>query len=384
VQFGRALNLVAKVDPPSAAGNVVFTLPGNAPVSGALAGGIATASIPKVMNNVGPYTLSLSYAGNNSTAAASTTVQITVTPAPASVNADAKSKTYGDPNPPLTATVTGAVAGAPLNYSLATAATQASFAGAYPITVALGANPNYAVSKTDGTLTIGKRSATLRANDAQKALGQADPPLTTTATNFLGTDGVVFSATRAAGEAAGTYVITPSASGAAANSYSITLVNGTFTIVSNRPPVCSAATGGEVWPPNHKKFYVATINGVTDPDGGAITIKVTGIWQDEPIDSTGDGQFAPDGQGVGTATAWIRAERNGEGNKAAGNGRVYEILFTATDNKGATCSGSVIWTVPHDQGQRSTAIDNGVRYDSTGLVPGARDKSQIHQKSPAP
>lgn len=158
----------------------------------------------------------------------------------------------------------------------------------------------------------------------------------------------------------------------------------TVTITpSNAPPACTAAIGGEIWPPNHKRFYAAPIGGVTDPDGNPITITVTGIWQDEPIDSTGDGQFAPDGR-IENGQAWIRAERNGLGNTARGNGRVYEILFSASDGQGGSCNGSVFWTVPHNQGQGSTAIDDGVRYDSTGSVAGARNTSQIHQKSPQP
>jgi len=154
-------------------------------------------------------------------------------------------------------------------------------------------------------------------------------------------------------------------------------------LANNAPPVCAAATGGEIWPPNHKKFYLAPINGVSDPDGNPISITVTGILQDEQIDSTGDGQFAPDGR-IADGQAWVRAERNGHGNKASGNGRVYEILFTASDNHGGTCNGSVFWTVPHDQSQRSTAIDDGIRYDSTGGVAGARDQSQIHGTSAKP
>lgn len=158
----------------------------------------------------------------------------------------------------------------------------------------------------------------------------------------------------------------------------------TVTVLSsNAPPVCGAATGGVIWPPNHKKFYVAPINGVFDPDGDAVTITVTGIWQDELLDSTGDGKFAPDGR-IESGTAWVRAERNGHGNKAAGDGRVYEILFRAADANGGQCTGAVFYTVPHDQGKKSTAIDSGVRYDSTGVVPGAKNKSQIHQKSPLP
>ena len=51
--------------------------------------------------------------------------------------------------------MTGAVNGDVLDYSLATtAAAQTSGVGSYPITVTLGTNPNYNVTKTDGTLTI--------------------------------------------------------------------------------------------------------------------------------------------------------------------------------------------------------------------------------------
>ncbi|MEW6320219.1 MAG: Ig-like domain-containing protein [Acidobacteriota bacterium] len=149
------------------------------------------------------------------------------------------------------------------------------------------------------------------------------------------------------------------------------------SVVRNRPPVCTNATGGEIWPPNHKRHYAAPIRNVTDPDGDALTIVVTGIFQDEPVDTTGDGQFSPDGYGVGTSTAWVRAERMG-----SGNGRVYEIQFRATDAAGDSCTGKVYYTVPKSKGQPWQVIDSGVRYDSTVHVPGTRDKDQTHTNRP--
>jgi hypothetical protein len=41
--------------------------------------------------------------------------------------------------------------------------------------VTLGSNPNYNVTKTDGTLTIGKASASVTANNKSKTYGQANP-----------------------------------------------------------------------------------------------------------------------------------------------------------------------------------------------------------------
>ena len=102
-------------------------------------------------------------------------------------------------------------------------------------------------------------------------------------------------------------------------------------------PVCTEATAGpaSIWPPNHKLVGV-TLTGVTDPDGDAVGITVTGVTQDEPVDGTGDGDAAPDAviSGDGSAVQ-VRAERSG-----TGDGRVYELAFTATDAHGATCSGT--------------------------------------------
>src|ERR1051326_2617762 len=107
------------------------------------------------------------------------TVTINVQKATATVVADAKSKTYGDANPALTAVVTGEVAGgSTINYTLATTATQFSDVGGCPITVTLGSNPNYAVTKTDSTLTVNAKAATVVADAKSKTYGDANPALT--------------------------------------------------------------------------------------------------------------------------------------------------------------------------------------------------------------
>jgi Bacterial Ig-like domain (group 1) len=139
-------------------------------------------------------------------------------------------------------------------------------------------------------------------------------------------------------------------------------------IVVNKPPECGAATPSveTIWPPNHK-FVTVEVLGVTDPDGDPLTIQVDSIRQDEPVDNYGDGRFTPDGKGVGTATAQLRAERAGTP-KVPGNGRVYHIGFTASDGKGGTCSGTVKVAVPHDQ-RGAPAVDDGPLYDSTATAP---------------
>ena len=69
------------------------------------------------------------------------------------------------------------------------------------------------------------------------------------------------------------------------------------------------------------------------------------------------GDNGPDGTGIGTATARLRYER-----ADAGNGRVYHVAFTATDARGASCTGAV--TVGVRNGF-AAAVDGGAAYDST-------------------
>ena len=54
--------------------------------------------------------------------------------------------------------------------------------GSYPITVALGSNPNYDVSKTDDTLAVGKKTASVSADHKEKTYGDDNPALTATVT----------------------------------------------------------------------------------------------------------------------------------------------------------------------------------------------------------
>ena len=131
--------------------------------------------------------------------------------------------------------------------------------------------------------------------------------------------------------------------------------------VTNLPPDCSGATASvdQLWPPNHT-FRNVSINGVTDPDGDPVTITITGIFQDESVNGLGDGNTCPDGQGVGTSTAQVRAERSG-----LLDGRVYTIFFLAEDGLGGECEGSVTVCVPHSQGQGSDCVDQGPNVDST-------------------
>jgi len=130
---------------------------------------------------------------------------------------------------------------------------------------------------------------------------------------------------------------------------------------SNQPPDCSKAlpSVGSLWPPYHRLVPIS-VAGITDPNGDPIAITVTKITQDEPVNGLGDGDTSPDGFGVGTPQARVRAERSG-----TGNGRVYAISLRADDGKGGTCNATVNVGVPHDQDGGSVPIDDGQNFDST-------------------
>jgi hypothetical protein len=136
-------------------------------------------------------------------------------------------------------------------------------------------------------------------------------------------------------------------------------------IRENAPPDCSGAVAAPdlLWPPNHK-FADVSVVGVNDPDGDPVTITITDIAQDEPLEGLGDGNTCPDADGVGTDIASVRVERSGS-KKVPGDGRVYHISFTADDGQGGQCAGAVTVCVPHDQRPGHVCVDQGPLFDST-------------------
>jgi len=81
------------------------------------------------------------------------------------------------------------------------------------------------------------------------------------------------------------------------------------------------------------------------------------------LDGWQTSRFAPDAYGVGTSTAYLRAER-----LDSGNGRVYVITFVASDGRGGETTGTVSVYVPHDNRRWGpVCIDDGQNYDATGM-----------------
>jgi len=121
-----------------------------------------------------------------------------------------------------------------------------------------------------------------------------------------------------------------------------------------------------LWPPNNKLVDM-TLTSIKDPDGNPVTLTITRITSDEPTvtdKESGGAKNTPDAIIKTGAAFQLRAERAG-----AGNGRVYNVFFTATNSRtGAVSTGYVTVCVPHDQSTKSNTCscnNDGQKYDAT-------------------
>ena len=176
--------------------------------------------------NVGEYAITVTPGSKPNYDVTVTGSTLTVTKKAVTVAADAKEKVYGSDDPELTATVTGAVAGDEIEYTLSRA--EGETVGKYAITVTPGQNPNYDVTVTGSTLTIGKKAVTVAADAKEKVYGSADPELTATVTGALDGDEIEYTLSREEGEDAGEYTITVTPGQNA--KYDVTVIEGNLTI----------------------------------------------------------------------------------------------------------------------------------------------------------
>ncbi|WP_245812779.1 MBG domain-containing protein, partial [Belliella buryatensis] len=160
----------------------------------------------------------------------------TIDKASLTITADDKQKTYGEENPALTFSYTGLVNGdtqVSSEPSISTTATAASNVGTYPITLSGGSDDNYEIELKAGTLTVGKKSLTITADDKQKTYGEENPALTFSYTGLVNGDTQVSSepsinTSATASSNVGTYPIT--LSGGSDDNYEIELKAGTLTV----------------------------------------------------------------------------------------------------------------------------------------------------------
>lgn len=124
----------------------------------------------------------------------------------------------------------------------------------------------------------------------------------------------------------------------------------TVEIIDTTAPTLAPVPNKTIlWPPNHAMVDVTIEANASDNSGGIVTLSATCV-SNEPEDGLGDGDMTPDftepviDQENGIITLQLRAERSG-----SGDGRIYTIMFTATDDSGNYSQAAIEIIVPHDK-----------------------------------
>jgi len=124
-------------------------------------------------------------------------------------------------------------------------------------------------------------------------------------------------------------------------------------IVDNTVPTLSPVPNQSIlWPPNHKMVDIIIAANAADNSGLPVTLSAT-VVSNEPEEGLGDGDESPDwtepaiDQDTGIINVNLRAERSG-----SGEGRVYTLTITATDELNNTSTADVDIIVPHDKGKK--------------------------------
>ncbi len=119
--------------------------------------------------------------------------------------------------------------------------------------------------------------------------------------------------------------------------------NQVITVLDTTRPVISNvnADPSSLWPPDHKMVEV-TINYDAVDNCSPVTNVLT-VTSNEPINGTGDGDTDPDWEVIDDHTVMLRAERAGNG-----DGRVYTVTITSTDDCGNVASTTVPVFVVHN------------------------------------
>jgi hypothetical protein len=149
------------------------------------------------------------------------------------------------------------------------------------------------------------------------------------------------------------------------------------TVQDTTPPEILVDLSSDLlWPPNHRMIDVVASISVADVCSTP-SVVLASLSSNEPDDGEGDGSTVGDIRGVLLGAAddrfELRAERRGDG-----DGRIYTVIYTATDGAGNTAPALRHVLVPHDEGGVVDPIQVELGESAAGTflswsaVPGAR------------
>jgi hypothetical protein len=207
---------------------------------------------------------------------------LTVEQAQLAVAAAAKTKTYGQADPELTYSVTGGALANGDGFTGALTRAAGENAGSYAIQQGtLSAGHNYALSFTPAALTIRQKGLTVKAQDATKVYGAANPAFSVGYDGFVNSESasvlggtLAYATTATATSNVGSYTVTPS--GLTSANYAITYANGTLAVT--KAPLTVAGTS------RSKTYGVAltavdlagTLTGIQNRDSITVALSSTG------------------------------------------------------------------------------------------------------------
>lgn len=209
---------------------------------------------------------------------------LTVTQAPLGISAQSTVREYGEMNPEFQFAYSGfknddTVESLTTLPTVVTSATPTSSVGEYEITPNGADAKNYAISYTNGTLTVKKAPLTIQAENAERMYGEENPTFTYTYEGFKNEETVEVLTNRPSAtteavvtSAVGTYEIAPS--GAEAQNYAISYKNGTLT-VTKAPLTVSAVDNKKVYGESNPVIELAYSGFKNSDNEGCITEKPT-------------------------------------------------------------------------------------------------------------
>jgi uncharacterized protein YjbI with pentapeptide repeats len=215
-----------------------------------LGGGLTCSTSAAASSPVGSYLSSCSGAVDPNYTITYAAGSVDVTPAPLTVTASGASMTYGGTAPSVTAGFSGfvngdsaaALTGRP---TCSTTATASSQVGSYASSCSGAVDPNYAISYTDGSVSVTPATLVVTASSPTMTYESTVPAVTPIYWGFVNDDGTssltkqpICSTTATESSQPGTYPT--SCSGAVDPDYSISYVNGALTLqlvagVANSP-----------------------------------------------------------------------------------------------------------------------------------------------------
>ena len=243
-----------------------------------------------------------------------TTAKFTINPASCTLTAHSGSKTYNGSSQSITG-YTCSVSG--LAFSGVTASgsrkdygtSDVVFSGV-TINSTKDTTGNYVVTgTTKGSISITRRSVTVKADNKSKVYGTSDPALTATVTGTVGSDTVSYSLSRASGENVNSYTITPTGNATQGN-YSVSYSTGSLTITKAAASALGLSVSG----------YSGTYNGSSHTITATVTIS-SGTTIRYSTDNSNWSTTKPTRTAVGTTTVYVKAE-NSNYNTATGNANI--------------------------------------------------------------